>query len=152
MSATIACPLLTDNTIYGQLPFAQTNLSLSLFACDKAADHTFRIADQPGPTPFVDTSAFSMSSPLAVVPFSFGNICRAFPLDGGSLGVVSMKNSPRWDSAILPGTECALVVLQGRPMTDHDRRGELWNRLDTRPCAFREPVTLRVRRRLRIAS
>ena len=25
--------------------FAQTNLSLSLFACDKAADHTFRVAD-----------------------------------------------------------------------------------------------------------
>ncbi len=24
--------------------FAQTNLSLSFFACDKAADHTFRIA------------------------------------------------------------------------------------------------------------
>jgi len=25
--------------------FAQTNLSLSFFACDKAADHTFRFAD-----------------------------------------------------------------------------------------------------------
>src|SRR2546421_8544746 len=28
--------------------FAHTNLSLSLFACDKAADHTFRVADKPG--------------------------------------------------------------------------------------------------------
>ena len=27
--------------------FAQTNLSLSLFACDKAADHTFRLARHP---------------------------------------------------------------------------------------------------------
>ena len=27
--------------------FAQTNLLLSLFACDKAADHTFRVADKP---------------------------------------------------------------------------------------------------------
>ena len=27
--------------------FAQTNLSLSLFACDKAADHTFRFAGDP---------------------------------------------------------------------------------------------------------
>ena len=25
--------------------FAQTNLSLSFFACDKAADHTFRFVD-----------------------------------------------------------------------------------------------------------
>jgi hypothetical protein len=34
--------------------FAQTNLSTSFFACDKAADHTFRIADNPPsgePTP-----------------------------------------------------------------------------------------------------
>jgi hypothetical protein len=32
--------------------FAQTNLSLSLFACDKAADHTFRFfGDPPGTTP-----------------------------------------------------------------------------------------------------
>jgi hypothetical protein len=28
--------------------FAQTNLPPSFFACDKAADHTFRIADNPG--------------------------------------------------------------------------------------------------------
>jgi hypothetical protein len=28
--------------------FAQTNLSLSFFACDKAADHTFRFARHPG--------------------------------------------------------------------------------------------------------
>jgi hypothetical protein len=27
--------------------FAQTILSLSFFACDKAADHTFRLADNP---------------------------------------------------------------------------------------------------------
>src|SRR5579864_310773 len=27
--------------------FAQTNLSISLFACDKAADHTFRVARDP---------------------------------------------------------------------------------------------------------
>ena len=30
--------------------FAQTILSLSFFACDKAADHTFRFADYPGVT------------------------------------------------------------------------------------------------------
>jgi hypothetical protein len=28
--------------------FAQTNLSSSFFACDKAADHTFRLAHDPG--------------------------------------------------------------------------------------------------------
>jgi hypothetical protein len=28
--------------------FAQTNLSQSFFACDKAADHTFRLADHAG--------------------------------------------------------------------------------------------------------
>jgi hypothetical protein len=28
--------------------FAQTNLSPSFFACDKAADHTFRVGDDPG--------------------------------------------------------------------------------------------------------
>ena len=28
--------------------FAQTNLSLSFFACDKAADHTFRVACRSG--------------------------------------------------------------------------------------------------------
>ena len=27
--------------------FAQTNLSVSFFACDTAADHTFLFADQP---------------------------------------------------------------------------------------------------------
>jgi hypothetical protein len=27
--------------------FAQTNLSTSFFACDKAADHTFRVARYP---------------------------------------------------------------------------------------------------------
>jgi hypothetical protein len=43
MSVTNGQHDLTDNS-----HFAQTNLSLSLFACDKAADHTFRIADQPG--------------------------------------------------------------------------------------------------------
>jgi hypothetical protein len=41
--------------------FAQTILSLSFFACDKAADHTFRLADHSGTTAFVDTSAFELS-------------------------------------------------------------------------------------------
>ncbi len=31
--------------------FAQTILSLSFFACDKAADHTFRFARDPGTIP-----------------------------------------------------------------------------------------------------
>jgi hypothetical protein len=31
------------NNSKGRIHFAQTNLSLSLFACDKAADHTFRV-------------------------------------------------------------------------------------------------------------
>jgi hypothetical protein len=38
--------------------FAQTILSLSFFACDKAADHTFLFADNPGVGPSMTTRAF----------------------------------------------------------------------------------------------
>ena len=38
--------------------FAQTILSLSFFACDKAADHTFRFADKIGFEGFLAHSEF----------------------------------------------------------------------------------------------
>ncbi len=41
--------------------FAQTNLSLSLFACDKAADHTFRIIGKPEGTSSAPPSALGVT-------------------------------------------------------------------------------------------
>jgi hypothetical protein len=54
--------------------FAQTILSLSLFACDKAADHTFRVARHPTQTEQLCQVHF--------FGFSFFNFSIAFVFPG----------------------------------------------------------------------
>src|SRR5437899_2803100 len=58
--------------------FAQTNLSVSFFACDTAADHTFLFADKPGlvaPCAFPSTDRTGQSTSLLVSrsPYCWGN-------------------------------------------------------------------------------
>jgi len=55
-----ACDKAADHTY----TFAQTNLSQSFFACDKAADHTFRLPTIPPETSF-GTSHKPVSEPRA---------------------------------------------------------------------------------------
>ncbi len=52
--------LTTPSTLFTNT-FAQTNLSLSLFACDKAADHTFLFARQQELTCWQNASAIKVN-------------------------------------------------------------------------------------------
>jgi len=61
--------------------FAQTNLLSQFFACDKAADHTFRFADRPQKP----NSVGSKESPLFRVAESSGNGIVSLPPQFGLL-------------------------------------------------------------------
>ena len=71
--------------------FAQTNLSPSFFACDKAADHTFRFVRQPTGT---RTEKGTESHPVGL-----SRTCRSFRLFQSERARVSLPHAFPWPVA-----------------------------------------------------